>query len=153
MPAVPASPSDAEIVIDNHLQEIAKEKIVFLQDNANNLKPIHSGFDVIIANNVLEELNNPIQFLQTIHQRLHKQGILIVASSYNWKKNNIPAENWLGGYKKDGEPVTGLDAIKENLQNTFVLLDKPFDLQKIAYISTRESSVQRCEVSIWQKKS
>lgn len=142
-----------EIVIDSHLQEIAKEKIVFLQDNANNLKPIHSGFDVIIANNVLEELNNPIQFLQTIHQRLHKHGILILTSSYNWKKNNIPAENWLGGYKKDGEPVTGLDAIKENLQNTFVLLHKPFDLQKIAYISTRESSVQRCEVSIWQKKS
>jgi 5-histidylcysteine sulfoxide synthase/putative 4-mercaptohistidine N1-methyltranferase len=142
-----------EIVLDSHLQEIAKDKIVFLQDNANNLKPIHTGYDLIVAPNALEEMSNPISFLQTIHTRLNDAGVLLLSSTYNWKKHAIPQENWVGGYKKDGEPVTGLDALKDILATHFTLMEEPVSLSKIDYITSRESLHSQCEVSMWKKKT
>ena len=62
-----------------------KDNIVFKQDNAQNLKPIYKGYDVIVAPNLLEELNNPISFLSSIHTRLNEGGYLVIASTYEWR--------------------------------------------------------------------
>ncbi|NLZ95371.1 MAG: 5-histidylcysteine sulfoxide synthase [Bacteroidales bacterium] len=127
-----------------------RDNIVFKQDNAQNLKPIYKGYDVIVAPNLLEELNNPIEILASIHTRLNEGGYLVIASTYDWKEE--VRENWPGGFKKDGEPVTSLDGIKEILGEHFSLEHQPLDLESKMKVSTRIKIDKLSEVTFWKRK-
>ena len=122
-----------------------------MQDNANNLKPIYTNYDLIVAPNLLEELTCPILFLQSIHERLNDNGILILASTYDWEKNDIKREHWPGGFKKDGEPVTSFEGIKEILSAHFKLEKSPVEIKNIIRKSSRISEQWNSEVSVWRK--
>ncbi|MBP1618467.1 MAG: hypothetical protein H6Q14_2294 [Bacteroidetes bacterium] len=129
-----------------------KEKITFMQDNANNLKPVYTGYDFIIVSNLLEELTNPIDFLQRIHERLNRGGTLVLASTYDWETNNIRKEYYPGGFKRDGEPVTSFEGIKQILEEHFSLEKQPSDLTVNLRKSSRSSEVKLSQVSVWRLK-
>lgn len=129
-----------------------KEHLLFMQENANNIKPIYTDFDLIIAPNLLEELINPIAFLEHIHERLNEEGTLILASTYDWETNEIAKEYRPGGFKRDGEPVTSFDGIKAILDQWFVLEQPPVDLTCTLRKSSRCSEVRLSEVTVWRKK-
>lgn len=141
-----------EIVLSDMKFDSGKDKILFMQDNANNLKPIYSNYDVIVATNVLEELTCPILFLQKINERLNDKGILVIASTYDWNSTGIKREHWPGGFKKDGEPLTSFEGMKEILSDNFNLIFQPFNLNRIQPKSARYSVCKLVEVSCWQKK-
>ena len=127
-----------------------KDNITFKQDNAQNLKPIYKGYDVIVAPNLLEELDNPKELLSTIHTRINDGGYLVIASTYDWKDET--RENWPGGFKKDGEPVTSLDGIKEILEKNFVLERDPINLNAKVKLSSRVRINRLSEITLWRKK-
>lgn len=129
-----------------------KEKILFMQDNANNLKPIYTGYDLIIVPNLLEELTCPILFLQHIHERLNKNGLLVLASTYDWELNNIKREHWPGGFKRDGEPVSSFEGIKEMLSTHFTLEKEPVNLLVSLWKNSRTRENKTSEITIWRKK-
>lgn len=127
------------------------ENILFMQDNANNLKPIYSGYDVIVAPGVPEELSRPVAFFEHIHERLNKGGFLVVASTYDWEKNNIQPEYRPGGYKKDGEPVTSFEGMKTILEKNFTQIRSSFELLNVKRLSSRKAEQELLEVTFWQK--
>ncbi len=129
------------------------QNIQFMQVDASNTKTIFTGYDMIIATSLLHELYDPGKFLNAMSQRINKDGILILSSTYNWDIKNTKKENWLGGFKKDGEPVYSFEHIKEVLSADFELIKKPFDLAKVSRLSSREFAFNQEEVSIWKKKS
>ena len=154
-----------EVVLSDTGLGDGRERIKFMQDNANNLKPVYSGYDLIILPNVLEELADPVGFLSEIHTRLNPGGRLVVASDYDWSAvgkqpaADNSAENqlnrqgmWPGGYKKDGEPVTSSEGIAGILSKHFESIGKPVDLLRIERLSSRKMVVRICEVSSWRKK-
>lgn len=55
----------------------------------------------------------PEQARETL-SRLMAEGWGIVASDYIWTTRQAAHRAWLGGYKKDGEPVTAPDALKKS---------------------------------------
>ncbi len=55
-----------------------KEKVAFYQGDANNLKPNFNSYDFIMATNTKERLYEPKQFLQEVHNRINKEGILVL---------------------------------------------------------------------------
>jgi hypothetical protein len=122
-----------------------------MQDNANNLKPIYTGYDLIIAPCMLEELSCPKQFLADIHQRINEGGYLVIASDYDWERNHIKPECRPGGFKKDGEPVTSLDGISAILSVHFTPESNPFNLFKYEWLNSRQQLQRICEVTIWKK--
>jgi len=128
------------------------DNLQFVQADANNLKAIYKGYDVILAVQLLEELYAPDRFLSSIDERLNKDGILILGSTYDWEKNNIKREHWLGGYKEDGETVSPLEAIKTILHNKFDLIKDPINLSAAQKITSRKLDVSIVEFSIWKKK-
>lgn len=128
------------------------DNLQFVQADANNLKTIYKGYDMVLAVNLLEELYAPDRFLASIHERLNDKGILILGSTYDWEKNNIKREHWLGGFKEDGEPLTPFEAIKTILQERFELVNKPINLQTAKRISSRDIDVSIVEISIWKKR-
>lgn len=129
-----------------------KEHIVFMQENANNIKPLYKGYDLIVVPNLLEELTNPVAFLEHIHERLNAGGILIMASTYDWAINAIAKEYRPGGFKRDGEPVTSLDGIKSILESQFILEQSPVDVPYILRKTSRCSEIRMSEVTVWKKK-
>lgn len=129
----------------NHLQ--------FMQDDVMKLKERYSGYDVIVAMNLLEDIRQPKAFLSRIHERLNTGGTLILGSTYEWDEKVSQTENWPGGFKKDGEPVKSIDGISGILSEHFSLVTEPLELTYPIRKSGRTFEVKRSEVSIWKKKS
>jgi 5-histidylcysteine sulfoxide synthase/putative 4-mercaptohistidine N1-methyltranferase len=141
-----------EIVLSEFGLSKNVDKVQFMQDNANNLKPIYTDFDVVVATNVLEELTCPILFLKNIHERLNSNGVLILASTYDWEANNIKPEHWPGGFKKDGEPLTSFEGISDLLNENFELMKAPQNLLSTFRKSSRNFIQKNNEISCWKRK-
>ncbi|MBZ9628299.1 5-histidylcysteine sulfoxide synthase [Psychroflexus sp. CAK1W] len=125
--------------------------VLFMQDDAMKLKKRFSDYDVILAFNLLEELQNPTAFLSTIHERLNKDGLLILGSTYHWKESISQKDNWIGGFKKNGEPVKSIEGMHDLLSTQFDLVSAPLDLKYLTRKSSRTFEVNSSEVSIWKK--
>ena len=129
-----------------------KENILFMQADAMNLRPIYTGYDVVILPNLLEELNNPKAFLTQIHERITENGYLIIASTYEWDENRTKRENWLGAYKKDGEPLTSFEGMKAILETNFSMLTNPVDILLSVKKSSRLTENRISQLTVWKKK-
>jgi hypothetical protein len=49
--------------------------------------------------------HDPAKFLRTIHERIRPGGLLVLTSPYTWLEEYTEKARWLGGSRKDGEPV------------------------------------------------
>ena len=132
------------------LQEF-KDRIEFWQADACNLKPVFEGYDLVYAVNVLERLYDPAKFLFDIKGRLKQGGILLLASSYSWDEALTPRQNWLGGFKKDGENFTSFEGISAILRKDFELMEQK-DIEYVMRHSDRKYEHSISEVSVWIKK-
>ena len=133
------------------------DRIKFMQDDANNLKPVYTGYDLIILPNVLEELSCPVKFLTEIHTRLNPGGRLLIASDYDWstvqsEANSGDCSGMPGGFKKDGEPVSSLEGIASILSSHFTKEGNPEELIRHERFSSRRWMLRRCEITFWRLK-
>lgn len=129
-----------------------KDNILFMQADAMNLKPHYTGYNLILLPNLLEELSNPKEFLSRIHERLLNNGWLIIASAYQWDSEKTRRENWLGGFKRDGEPVTSLDGLKDVLEVHFELVGEPKNICQTIQKSSRVAENRLVEITVWRRK-
>jgi 5-histidylcysteine sulfoxide synthase/putative 4-mercaptohistidine N1-methyltranferase len=150
-------PEEGEIVsyhekrlADLNLIEAAG-RVEFFQADAQNLKQQFAAYDLILAANLLDRLSEPVKFLATIHQRLNDGGLLVIASPYTWLEEFTRRENWLGGYRKDGEPYTTLDGMQDQLQKHFSLVTDPLDVEFITRETNRKFQHSISQVTVWQK--
>tara|TARA_R110001583_G_scaffold11696_2_gene52613 strand:+ start:3608 stop:5947 length:2340 start_codon:yes stop_codon:yes gene_type:complete len=127
------------------------ENIRFSQGDASNLKAVFKGYDVILAQHVLEQNYDPRLFLQAVHQRLNSKGLLIIVSNYDFDTQQTAKENWLGGVKVNGENVTGFDGLSSLLTPHFTLLEQ-HQLTRVIKINARNLSLSIPQLSVWQLK-
>jgi 5-histidylcysteine sulfoxide synthase/putative 4-mercaptohistidine N1-methyltranferase len=125
-------------------------KVSFFQGDACNLKPHFSGYDLILAANLIDRLYSPAQFLDTVHERLNPGGLLLLASPYTWLAEHTPREEWIGGLKRDGENVTTLDGLKAHLGSHFRLLQGPLEVPFVIRETRRKFQHTLSEVTIWE---
>jgi 5-histidylcysteine sulfoxide synthase/putative 4-mercaptohistidine N1-methyltranferase len=135
---------------DFGLAELAG-KVHFLQGDACNLKPFLTGFDLVLAANLIDRLYNPTQFLESIHTRINIGGVLLIASPYTWLEEHTQRENWVGGFKKDGENFTTLDGLKAVLDAHFRLMQVPQDVPFVIRETRRKFQHTISEVSLWER--
>ena len=128
-----------------------KDKVEFFQGDACNLKPQFTDYDFILAANLIDRLYNPAQFLRAIHERLNIGGILMLASPYTWLVDHTPREEWIGGFKKDGESFTTFDGLKANLSEHFELLQQPIEVPFVIRETKRKFQHTLSEVTFWQR--
>jgi len=128
-----------------------KDKVEFFQGDACNLKPQFTGYDFILAANLIDRLYNPVQFLQAIHERLNIGGLLMLTSPYTWLTDHTPREDWLGGFKKDGENFTTFDGLKAQLGEHFELLQAPLEVPFVIRESKRKFQHTLSEMTVWQR--
>ncbi|KGM07216.1 hypothetical protein LP43_0825 [Methylophaga thiooxydans] len=129
------------------------EKVEFMQGDACNLKPIYTGYDLILAANLIDRLYKPAQFLKTIHERLNSGGMLLLASPYTWLEAHTEPAQWLGGFKKDGESFTTLDGLKALLEPHFDLVRGPESVPFVIRETSRKFQHTLSEVTVWKRKT
>jgi putative 4-mercaptohistidine N1-methyltranferase len=117
------------------------------------LKPQFCEYDLILAANLLDRLSNPAKFLATIHQRLNDGGLLVIASPYTWLEDFTSRENWIGGYRKDGELYTTLDGLRDRLQTHFSMVTDPREVEFVIRETKRKFQHSISQVTVWQKIS
>lgn len=128
-----------------------RNKVLFMQGDACNLKPILSGFDLILAANLIDRLYDPAQFLSVVHERLNLGGVLLIASPYTWLEEHTPRQDWVGGYKKDGENFTTQDGLKAMLGEHFRLIAAPQDVPFVIRETRRKFQHTLSEVTLWER--
>jgi 5-histidylcysteine sulfoxide synthase/putative 4-mercaptohistidine N1-methyltranferase len=141
-----------EIKLSDYGLGAYKDKVEFVQGDACNLKPFFSGYDLLIASNLIDRLYDPIKFLQDVHNRINVGGLLVLSSPYTWLEEFTDLENWVGGYRKDGEPFSTLDGLKEQLAEHFELVEAPKDLPFVIRETARKYQHTIAQLSIWRKK-
>lgn len=128
-----------------------KEKVEFSQGDACNLKTVFTGYDFILAANLIDRLYNPAKFLNAIHERLNVGGILMLASPYTWLAEHTPREDWVGGFKKDGESFTTLDGLHNYLNKHFRLIKGPQEVPFVIRETKRKFQHTLSEVTVWER--
>ena len=124
----------------------------FLQQDACNMKARFTGYDLVLAANLIDRLSQPARFLEEIANRIHTGGHLVIASPYTWLEEFTPKENWLGGFKRDGEPVSTLDGLHAYLDAHFTLIDAPIELPFVIRETMHKHQHTLSEVTVWKRK-
>lgn len=127
-------------------------KCEFMQADSANLLAKHTGYDFVLAENVLERSANPEAFLRTIAKRLNPGAILVIADAYQWDESFTPLDKRLGGLRKDGEPFTNFNALQDILTEHFSLMEEPFELLQPLKTGGRLWSLRQMQVSVWRLK-
>ncbi len=125
-------------------------RVQFNQGDACNLKPILTGYDLILAANLIDRLYSPRLFLSQVHTRLNPGGMLVIASPYTWLEEHTPKEEWLGGFKRDGENVTTLAGLHAALDPHFELIRGPEEVPFVIRETQRKFQHTLSEVTCWR---
>lgn len=131
--------------------EATRGKVEFWQGDACNLKPHFTGYDLILAANLIDRLYNPRKFLSEVHERMNPGGLLLIASPYTWLTEHTAREEWIGGFKQAGENFTTLDGLKALLAPHFKLLHGPQEVPFVIRETRRKFQHTLSEVTIWEK--
>jgi len=127
--------------------------IDFAQGDACNLKPQFSGYDLVFAGNLIDRLYTPKKFLDEMKARINANGMLVITSPYTWLEEYTDKENWLGGFKDNGENLTTLDALKAELGDTFELIADPYDVPFVIRETARKFQQNIAQLTLWKKKA
>lgn len=128
------------------------DHINFMQQDACNMKARFTGYNLVLAANLIDRLSQPVKFLNDIAPRIQAGGHLVIASPYTWLEEFTPKENWLGGFKRDGEPVNTLDGLHTHLDAHFTLMAPPVKLPFVIRETMHKHQHSLSEVTIWKKK-
>ena len=134
--------------------ENTAQKCEFMQQDACNMKPIFTGYDMIVAVNLIDRLYEPKKFLQDLAHRLNQGGLLMLASPYSWDESFTEKAHWLGGYKdsQSGENVTTLETLEAVLSAEFDLVKTPEEIPFVIRETKRKFQHTLSEVSLWKKR-
>jgi 5-histidylcysteine sulfoxide synthase/putative 4-mercaptohistidine N1-methyltranferase len=129
------------------------DRVELFQADACNLKAIHEGFDLVLAANLIDRLYSPRTFLTSIHERMNPGGVLVLTSPYTWLEEFTERPEWVGGFKRDGEPVTTLDGLIETLRPHFRLVGEPRDVPFVIRETKRKFQHTIAQATVWERLS
>jgi len=129
-----------------------RDRVQFFQADACNLPEKFTGYDLVLAANLIDRLYSPRRFLSMIHERMNPGAVLVVVSPYTWLESFTKKEEWLGGYREAGEPVYTLDGLKAALAPHFTMLGEPRDVPFVIRETRRKFQHTVAELTVWELK-
>ena len=131
------------------LEEV-RDKVRFFQADACNLPEKFTGYDLVLAANLIDRLYAPRLFLEGIRGRLNPGGLLVIASPYSWSEQFTKKEEWLGGYREAGENVFTLEGLTQCLSPHFRRLGEPRELPFVIRETRRKFQHSVAQLTVWE---
>eukprot|EP00128_Syssomonas_multiformis_P002618 Colp12_sorted_trinity150504_noHs@28834 len=128
--------------------QLGENSVSFMQADPSNLDKKYTGYDFVLAENIIDRIYNPRNFLANIHTRINASGLLIIASAYDWSEKLTPKQNWVGGC--NGRE--SFDVLSEILSANFRLVEEPVDMEYVMRDTRRKFTYKLAQVSVWEKK-
>ncbi len=132
--------------------EGTQAKVEFWQGDAHNLKAQFTGYDLVLAANLIDRLYDPGLFLRQIAGRINPGGMLVILSPYTWLEEFTPREKWLGGRKINGENVTTLEGLAAAMAGDFTQVGEPQDVEFVIRETRRKFQHSISQMSAWLRK-
>ena len=77
----------------------------------------------------------------------------MITSPYTWLEEHTAREEWIGGFKRDGENFTTLDGLREILGKHFTLLGEPRAVPFVIRETRRKFQHTSAEMTIWERNT
>jgi len=129
---------------------IDRERVQFETGDAMNL-PDLGAFDIVLAANLICRLSDPARFLLATPRLVKPGGQFILTSPYTWLDEFTPRENWLGGFEREGNRVTTLEALQGLLEPHFTLTGRR-DLPFLIREHQRKFQWSVSEATVWIRR-
>jgi 5-histidylcysteine sulfoxide synthase/putative 4-mercaptohistidine N1-methyltranferase len=148
-----AIPEDSSVLDLDLVSRGMQERVEFMQADACNLGAKYTGFDLVLAANLLDYLYSPAAFLTSISSRMRRGGILVLASSYSWDEAYTPRDQWLGGRKDGGgESVESSRTISELLSSQFEAISEASqEVPMMWKQNARNFQIKIAHTTVWRK--
>jgi len=127
-------------------------RVDFQQADACNLKSLHTGYDLVLAADLIDRVQTPRKLLSMIHERMNPGGLLVIASPYSWDEAFAAKAEWLGGLRVAGEPCTTLEGLHECLSAHFAPVGEPRSLPCVRRQTQRQFQYALSEVTVWERQ-
>lgn len=108
------------------------ERISFAVGDAMDLPADWTGFDLVLAANLICRLPRPQGFLQRLPSLVRPGGLLFLTTPFTWLEEFTPTEHWLGG--QAGGPASK-KVLVQSLSGNFILeaeMELPFLIRETA---------------------
>jgi 5-histidylcysteine sulfoxide synthase/putative 4-mercaptohistidine N1-methyltranferase len=128
-----------------------RERVEFWQGDAHNLKARFTGYDLVLAANLIDRLYDPAKFLSHITERINPGGLLVILSPYTWLEEFTPRQKWLGGLKIDGENRTTREGLGEILAPAFKPVGEPRNVEFVIRETRRKFQHTVSQMTVWEK--
>jgi putative 4-mercaptohistidine N1-methyltranferase len=132
--------------------EAAFNRVAFSQGDACRLASSYKDYDLVFAGNLIDRLYAPGKFLTAMRRVVRQGGVLVISSPYTFTQEFTPRSHWIGGFEKNGIPVTALDGMKKVLQDTFELVEPPKDIEFVIRETQRKFQHTIAQLTAWQRK-
>ena len=139
-----------EIALASLGLEEVRGKVSFYQADACNLPEKFTGYDLVLAANLIDRLYSPRRFLTGIRERMNPGGLLVITSPYTWLEEFTKKEEWLGGYREAGENVSTLQGLTDLLTPHFRMIGEPRDVPFVIRETRRKFQHSVAELTVWE---
>ena len=136
-------------------REMARDKLVrYARPEEGELV---SRQERTLASLGLEEAAGRVAFHQgdacNLEPRFTGYGLVVIASPYTWLEEYTPRDQWVGGFKKNGEDFFTFDGMAEMLAPHFRLLVEPRSLPFVIRETRNKFQHSFSELTVWEKVS
>jgi len=140
-----------EVSLSDFALDEVRSRVEFYQADACNLPDKFTGYDLVLAANLIDRLYSPRRFLTSIHERMSPGGLLVIASPYTWLEEFTKREEWLGGFRVAGESMSTLEGLTEVLLPHFRMVGAPRDIPFVLRETGRKFQHTISEMTVWER--
>jgi len=134
-------------------KELGTGNVSFSKIDAHDLPDDH--FDLICGFNLIDRLEKPAVFLESLKAKLSPGGVLVLSSPYTWLEEFTPKSSWLGGFKYgDNDALSSYQGMKEILQaQGFEEVKEPEDVwfRIDSLANGRKYQQTRAQMTFWRR--
>ncbi|MDA9612043.1 5-histidylcysteine sulfoxide synthase [OM182 bacterium] len=123
----------------------------FWQGDACNLSEKFINYDLVFAGNLIDRLYEPGKFLKKTHSLVNPGGLLILTSPYTWLEEFTNRDEWVGGFKRDGENRRTIEGLTDALSEHFELVAEPADVPFVIRETARKFQHSISQISVWRR--
>lgn len=128
----------------------AAGNVEFWQGDVSNLPEKFAGYGLVIAENAVGGAIDPRRFLNNIHSRMNPSGILAVADAFDYDPEVTLSENRVGGFRKDGEPFSSSEGLREILLPRFEPVSELPGIWQTLPLDANKFKLRLVHVSVWR---